>query len=106
MIPLILLILRRAWEINFVVFYGDPAPVAHFRTSLGRKFRFIYSDPAAVAHLRTKLGRHISMLFTVIPVQWLISGQAWEAHFDVIYGDPAAVAHLGTSSGSTFRRYL
>ena len=26
--------------------------------------------------------RHILTLFTVIPPLWLISGQAWEAHFD------------------------
>ena len=41
-------------------------------------------------------------LFTVIPLLWLISGQAWEAHFDAIYGDPVLVADLRTSLGAHF----
>ena len=45
--------------------------------------------------------RHILTLFTVIPPLWLISGQAWEAHFDTIYCDPAPCADFRTSLGST-----
>ena len=32
------------------------------------------------------------MLFTVIPLLWLVSGQVWEAHFDAIYCHPAPLA--------------
>ena len=46
--------------------------------------------------------KHILTLFTVIPLLWLISGQAWEAHFDVIDCDPAPFADFRTSLGSTF----
>ena len=36
------------------------------------------------------------------PTLWLISEQAWEAHFDAIYADPAPLADFRTSLGSTF----
>ena len=41
-------------------------------------------------------------MFFYHPALWLISGQTWEAHFDVIYYHPAPLAELRTSLGSSF----
>jgi len=36
-------------------------------------------------------------LFIVISLLWLISGQAWEAHFEAIYCDPAPLADFSVA---------
>ena len=58
MIPLIFLILGRAWEAAAVAIYGDPAHFADLRSRSGSIFfcDAIYGDPAHVADLRTRLG--------------------------------------------------
>ena len=55
-----------------------------------------------------KLGKHMLTLFIVIPLLWLISGQAWEVDFEAIYGDRAHFADRrhtkdtqGTPTGHT-----
>ena len=57
--------------------------------------------------LQDKLVRHISKLFTVIPILWLVSELVLQAHFDVICSDLALAADIRTgqaSTGGTFRR--
>ena len=86
MIPLIFLILGRAWEAAFDAIYGDPAHFADLRSRSGSIF-FV-------------------MLFTVIPLMLLILGHAWEAAFDANKGDPAHFSDPRTLLGSRFCCYL
>ena len=93
-IPLLRLISSQAL---FDVICCDPAPLADLRTSLGSTFSryLLWSRSFGWSH--HKLGKHFLTLFAVIPLLWLISGQAWEDTFQAICCDPAPSADLITN---------